>query len=124
MWLSQRLRERKEERGAGELGVVSIGGSEPAVLSCGEERALPVLSPGGYCWRPRSGETVLVVKGGALGTERYLVGRVQQPDETVEPGEVRIVSDGASIRLCANGRIELTGTLYINGEPYMPGEET
>lgn len=120
MWLSQKLRERKED-GAGELGVVSIAGSAPAVLSRGEERALPVLAPGGYRWRPRSGETVLVVRGGALGEERYLVGCVQQGD--AEPGEVCLESDGASIRLCADGRIELTGRLYINGAAYVPTEE-
>lgn len=123
MWLSEKLRDRRETEGAGELGVVSIAGASPAVLSRGEERSLPVLAPGGLRWRPRSGETVLVVKGGALGAERYLVGRVQQESETVEPGEVCIVSDGASICLRADGRIELTGELYINGAAYVPPEE-
>lgn len=123
MWLSEKLRGKQETEGAGELGVVSIAGDAPAVLSRGEERALPVLAPGGFRWRPRSGETVLVIKGGALGTERYLVGRVQGENETVEPGEVCIASDKASICLRADGRIELTGELYINGAAYVPSKE-
>lgn len=124
MWLSQKLREKKEEDGAGELGVVTIEGGAPAVLVRAEERALAVLAPGGYSWRPRSGETVLVLKGGAQGTERYLLGRMQQEDDALQPGEVRIASGGAGIRLYADGRIELTGRLYINGAAYAPGEET
>lgn len=123
MWLGQKLRGQKEEAGAGELGIVTIEGEAPAVLSRAEERALPVLAPGGYCWRPCSGETVLVLKGGALGAERYLAGRVQQETDELQPGEVCITSGGASIRLRADGRIELRGELLINGVAYAPETE-
>lgn len=124
MWLSQKLREQKAENGAGEFGIVTIEGGAPAVLVRAEERELAVLAPGGYHWRPRSGEAVLVLKGGEQGTERYLLGCAQQEDEVLQPGEVCISSGAAGIRLHTDGRIELTGRLYINGVACMPGEET
>ena len=37
----------------------------------------------------------------------------------MEPGELLIHSNGASIRLNNNGEIHLSGRLYINGEEYQ-----
>lgn len=121
MWLSERLR-RASSAAAGEAGVVSIEGTPTAVLTGAEERAAAVLAPGGYEWRPRQGETVLVLRGGALGEERYLAGRVQT-ESALAPGEVRIASSGgAAITLRNDGRVELSGAVTVNGAPLAPEE--
>ena len=67
MWLSRQSREVSRSRQEPETGVVTLEGEETAVYLAGERRDLPVLSPGGYCWRPAEGETVLVLKSGADG---------------------------------------------------------
>lgn len=123
MWLSEKLRRGEETAAAGETGTVSIEGAAPAVLAGAEERA-EVLSPGGYSWRPRRGETVMLLRGGAAGEARYVAGRVQG-EQSLAPGEVRIASaGGASITLRNDGTVDLTGTVRINGVVFAPAEET
>ena len=69
MWVAGWLRrtEEPQETTNAESGTVTIGGSTAGVLSRGEERNVPLASPGGYAWRPKNGERVLVIKGGTLG---------------------------------------------------------
>ena len=110
-----------------ESGTVTIGGSAVGVLSRGEERSVPLASPGGYAWRPKNGERVLVIKGGTLGEERYVAGSLDaaREQDDLGDGEVRLyaVGGGASITLRRNGRVEIAGELYINGKAYEAPEE-
>lgn len=125
MWISEKL-GGKSGGSSAEAGVTTIGGASAAVETCGEERGLPVYAPGGMTWRPRAGDTVLVLKGGTGGEERYIVAAASGGDDGLEPGELALETAGASVRLRLDGsiqlrgRVEITGQLYVNGKPYVP----
>lgn len=128
MWIAGRLRQEEttRENGAAECGSVTIGGARAGVLVRGEERDIPTAAPGGIVWKPKSGERVLVVRGGTGGEERYVIGALC--DETAQralaDGEVCLfaASGGARIYLRGNGNVEIEGTLWINGEKYEAPE--
>ena len=124
MWIGKQLadtaRRAREESAAAELGVTSIGGADTAVVSRGEERTLPVYGPGGLLWLPKAGDTVLVIKGGSGREECCVAGAAPGASPAgMEPGEVRLYSGGASLTLRNDGRIELNGSLYVNGVPWQ-----
>lgn len=126
MWVAGWLRrtEEPQETTNAESGTVTIGGSTAGVLSRGEERNVPLASLGGYAWRPKNGERVLVIKGGTLGEERYVAGSLDaaREQDDLDDGEVRIYAEdgGASITLRRNGHVEIEGDLFINGAMYVP----
>ena len=117
MWVAGWLRrtEEPQETTNAESGTVTIGGSTAGVLSRGEERNVPLASPGGYAWRPKNGERVLVIKGGTLGEERYVAGSLDAAREQDD-----LEDGGASITLRRNGHVEIEGDLFINGAMYVP----
>ncbi len=118
MWLSKQAAARARDRHVADVGVVSIGTSAPAVVTDGETRNLAVFAPGGYAWRPAAGEQVLVLKAGAAGA----VAGARTRDAGLSAGEVLIFSSGgASIRLGADGSLELVGNVKINGVPWTGG---
>jgi len=145
MWTSERSRRLAVEEPAAELGTVTLGGDPAGVSLGGERRWLTVYSPGGYSWRPTSGEKVLVLKAGAEGESPCVLGTVQGNRE-LKPGEVRLAGGESGVYLGQNGleltgggsaarlakdglelksgesglslkgdRVDLTGELYING---------
>ena len=116
MWLSSQSRKAQRSGQGAETGVVTLEGEKTAVYLTGERRNLPVLSPGGYCWRPAEGETVLVLKSGADGEELWVAG-VPGDGTDLAPGEVRIQSRQAAVFLGNDGSIDLRGTVKINGTP-------
>ena len=116
MWLSSQSRKAQRSGQGAETGVVTLEGEKTAVYLTGERRDLPVLSPGGYCWRPAEGETVLVLKSGADGEELWVAG-VPGDGTDLAPGEVRIQSRQAAVFLGNDGSIDLRGTVKINGTP-------
>lgn len=124
MWLTEKINEQLRRQTDPALrGTVTVGGSSAAVWSRGEEREIPVAAPGGYLWHPRRGESVLVLKGGEDGAERYIAGAMAQEAEALEEGEVCICSaGGAKLYLRNDGSFELFGALYVNGELYINGE--
>ncbi len=95
-------------------GTATLEGDLVGVYLDGERREVPVYGPGGYCWRPVLGQELLVVKG-ADGP--YVA--AARCGGTVAPGEVLLVAGqgGASICLCNDGSIELTGRVLVNGTP-------
>lgn len=110
MWMANRNQPPMGEPAA-ELGQVTLS-EEPGVALAGERRGLPVCAPGGYRWTPARGDTVLVIKTGPEEAP-CVVGQLQ---EAGEPGEVYLsVADGAGIRLKADGSIQLTGKVSVNG---------
>lgn len=128
MWIAGRLGrvEEAQETAAVESGTVTIGGRAAGVLSRGEERSLPVAAPGGYAWRPKNGERVLVLRGGTLGEERYVAAALCETakEMALADGEVCLFSSGgAKIVLRNDGRVEIEGEVYINGKPYIEAEE-
>ncbi len=127
MWLSGQMKRTLPTADA-DLGMTTIAGDSVGVVTRGEVRALPVYGPGGYIWMPRNGEAVLVVKGGPGGEEQCVAGvRQIAVPEGMRPGEVFLTgAEGASVYLKQNGtvelqgRVEIKGSLVINGEPYKP----
>ena len=59
MWLSGQ-QKRPVDPDEGQTGVVTIGGTRPAVQLDSERRGLEVYSPAGYRWTPQVGQRVLV----------------------------------------------------------------
>ena len=62
MWTANRKREGRTEECAADQGVVTLGGDPAAVYLGGERRWVSLYTPGGYQWRPKAGDKVLVVK--------------------------------------------------------------
>ena len=122
MWLSRKLSQHEmQDVASAQDGTVTIEGGELAVFSSGEKREVKTAAPGGYEWRPRKGENVLVGRGGTFGEEAYAGGVVEAAASGLAPGEVRIRSGTgtAEIVLHNNGRVDINGLLFINGMPYL-----
>ena len=102
----------------------SYCGERPRAQRWKHGRNVPLAAPGGYAWRPKNGERVLVIKGGTLGEERYVAGSLDaaREQDDLDDGEVRIYAEdgGASITLRRNGHVEIEGDLFINGAMYVP----
>lgn len=122
MWLSRKLtQQEKQNVASADTGTVTIDGGEIAVCSAGEDRNVRLALPGGFFWRPQSGESVLVIKGGAFGEEPFIIGTVRTGG-TLPAGEICIApaKGNAKILLHNDGRVEINGSLSINGTPYIP----
>ncbi len=115
MWLSQQRRDLTRRENTVETGPVTLSGDPAGVYLSGERRSVSVYSPGGYQWAPAPGQEVLVLKAGADGESPCTVGARQK--DTPQPGEVRLSSadQRVQIHLTQNGRLELRGSLIING---------
>lgn len=126
MWLSERAGRGLTAEKSADIGDVTIADAQTGVMLDGEQRSLGFTSPGGYVWRPRKGQNVVVLKG--AGGETMVAG-VPQPaaSAALEPGEILIRSEGGcSIQLkndgtiTLSGKVEISGQLYVNGEVYKP----
>ena len=118
MWLSKRIMLPETAEDPATLGTVSIGGNAAAVVTDGEKRNAKVISPGGYCWQPSTGQSVLIVKA----NEAYVPGVLQDGGDLL-PGEILIHSDSAQIRLQNDGNIRILGEVWITGKLYVNGKE-
>ena len=119
MWLSKRIVQETPEFEPATLGTVSIGGEDAAVVTDGEKRNARVISPGGYCWQPGAGESVLVLKA----SQTYIPGALQTAQAELAPGEVMVFSNAARIVLRNNGDMELKGKVRITGRLFVNGRE-
>ena len=101
------------------------GGDPAAVYLGGERRWVSLYTPGGYQWRPKAGDKVLVVKAGDHRELPCLVGK--RPDALSEedelpPGSVRIHSGAGVVLLdeegvtVKGGKVALKGDIRINGQ--------
>lgn len=117
MWLSKRIVHETPPEEAATIGTVSIGGAEAAVVTDGEKRNARLISPGGYSWQPEAADSVLVIRGNEL----YVAGALNGA-EALAPGELRIYSHGAEIRLKNDGKIELVGCVEITGDAFVNGK--
>ena len=125
MWTSNRKREGLSQECAADQGIVTLGGDPAAVYLGGERRWVSLYTPGGYQWRPKAGDKVLVVKAGDHRELPCLVGK--RPDELSEedelpPGSVRIHSGTGVVLLDEDGltlkgdEVALEGDIYVNGQ--------
>ena len=125
MWTANRKREGRTEECAADQGVVTLGGDPAAVYLGGERRWVSLYTPGGYQWRPKAGDKVLVVKAGDHRELPCLVGK--RPDALSEedelpPGSGRIHSGTGVVLLDEDGltlkgdEVALEGDIYVNGQ--------
>ena len=125
MWTSNRKMEGHSEECAADQGMVTLGGDPAAVYLGGERRWVSLYAPGGYQWRPKAGDKVLVVKAGDHREIPCLVGK--RPDELSEedelpPGSVRIHSGTGVVLLDEEGltlqgdEVALEGDITVNGQ--------
>lgn len=122
MWISKQLKPFVPTADA-DLGVTTIAGDKPGVVTRGEVRALPVYGPGGYVWLPQSGSAVLVIKGGPGGEEQCVTGtkQIQTPTD-MKPGEVYLYGPSEnSIYLRDDGSLVLKGSIFIEGDFFING---
>lgn len=120
MWISEQFCTSPARESSG-FGEVTIPGAQTAALGAErEERELPVICPGGYAWIPAPGEQVLVLRDGAS----CILGREQPMREELSPGDAMLYAGSCAIILRADGRIELTGRIFVNGTEISNGEQT
>lgn len=119
MWIAERSRRRPEPATAAAVGQVTLPGDPVGVCLDGERRQVPVFAPGGYVWRPRRGEQVLVLKTGEQGEAPCVLGERCQDKWELEEGEILLHSGKAVLRLKKDGTVDITGTLTVNGQPVM-----
>lgn len=118
MWTWEQERRRRAEEPYAQLGMVTLGGAETAANLGGERRWLGVCSPGGYHWKPRQGEQVLVLKS---GQEAWVLGVMNAGEELV-PGQARLEGENCSVLLADT--VEIQGDVVLNGqtlEDYIRG---
>ena len=125
MWTSNRKMEGHSEECAADQGMVTLGGDPAAVYLGGERRWVSLYAPGGYQWRPKAGDKVLVVKAGDHRELPCLVGKrpdaLSEEDE-LSPGSVRIHSGTGVVLLDEDGltlkgdEVALEGDIYVNGQ--------
>lgn len=102
-------------RGNAQLGVVTAGGQENGVHLGTERRWLPVMAPGGYRWRPQTGEQVLVMKTGVDDESACVLARQEGQGDDLLPGEVELYARNCGMKLTNGGNVELRGTVLVNG---------
>lgn len=111
---------------AADLGLVTLGATPPASIWGENGRWVAVCAPGGYQWRPRTGDKVLVVKAGDQREIPCLAGvrqpEIQEKEEPLEAGAVRITGGSGRMDLNAKGVVldgketALKGRVTVNGE--------
>ena len=116
MWHWERERRVRTAEPEAQLGRVTLSG-DTAVNLGGERRGLLVCTPGGILWRPGDGEQVLVLKTGEQGESACVLARQETPEEDLQPGEVELYAPDCRVKLTGTGRVELCGSIYINGQP-------
>jgi len=127
MWLSQRAGRGRYVDKSADIGDVTIADAQTGVVLDGEQRSLGLTYPGGYVWRPRKGQHVVVLK--SADGESLVAGVPESAAPGgLAPGEVLISSDGgSSVRLGNDGliltadRIDVVGPLYVNGAVFASG---
>lgn len=113
MWRWEQERRKQTAEPVAQLGMVTLAGEDTAVNLGGERRWMEVCAPGGYSWRPRQGEQVLVLKP-EQGEDSCVVG-VMETEGGLQPGQVRISGQRCAILL--GDKLELRGDVELNGQP-------
>lgn len=126
MWTSNRKLEGHNEECPADQGTVTLGGDPAAVYLGGERRWVSLYAPGGYQWRPKAGDKVLVVKAGDHRELPCLVGKRPETgtqEEELPPGCVRIHSGTGVVLLNEEGLTLKGDTVALEGEITINGQE-
>ena len=116
MWMGKQLSRRVREDEA-DTGTVTAAGEMLCAVTDGEKRNLRIFSPGGYRWQPKAGQSVLVLKNGAV-----CGARAPEDKPELQPGETELFGpDGAYLRFEQEGRIVMEGDLVIKGDIVLDG---
>lgn len=113
MFLSEQWKQKGEAGSGGSLETVSLGGENSTVISAGYQSSRAIYGPGGLTWVPKRGQGVLVVKA---GMEDCIAGAEMEGNGAMEPGELRMFTEKASIWLKNDGSILIEGTVLVNGK--------
>lgn len=117
MWTASQMKETNTvPQSVAAVGMVTASGTENGVLLGSERRRLPVMAPGGYRWRPRAGETVLVLKAGNDGEIPCILAGQTKEENPLQPGEVELAGPGCRVTLTQNGEIAVHGSMTVNGK--------
>lgn len=119
MWTSNRKTEGRTVEAAADLGLVTLGGDPAGVYLGGERRWVAVCAPGGYQWRPQTGDKVLVVKAGDQRELPCLAGMRQpeiQEKDPLEAGAVRITGGSGRMDLDTRGVVLNGKEIALNGK--------
>ena len=122
MWLSRRNETQRRQEETAQVGRVTLPGDPAGAVLGAERRDMPVFGPGGYAWRPRAGQEILVVKAGADKEQPCAAGVREGGNLALAPGEIYIDSGGASIFLSNTGTISMWGDVLVNGKPVLVQE--
>lgn len=122
MWLSKKTIETGgEKKSECKIGIVSIGGKTPCVMTEGEIRNTQRLNCGS-AYIPAAGDNVLLIK--TEDGECIVAGRTegQVPNEA-EAGEVYITNKPCNAFICLKntGEILISGKMFLQGEVYING---
>ena len=117
MWISQQSKLGNRQQRHAQVGVVTAQGESVGVYTDGCQCLLPVVAPGGYRWKPKNGQQVLVMKSGADGEAACVVARHDQTDHALNPGEVELYANGCSVKLDETGTVRLNGAVLVNDVP-------
>ena len=122
MWISRKMSEASHGGDSyASLGQITIGGEETGVLTESEKRNIPVVSAGGFSWRPKTGQDVLLIQTDE--GEKVITGVLHQGSGTaLQDGEVEICSDGAAITIGNNGIVTVLGNLKLEGNLNVSGD--
>lgn len=104
MWLSKQRREAEVPLTAEET-VRTVQAQTVGT----EQLLLYTVAPGGFAWRPKAGDQLVVLKDLAVGSKTPCPIRLA-------PGECCLFTQGAYIHLTAEGEIALHGQLTLNGQ--------
>lgn len=114
MWVSKQSKKRGSEAAA-QVGLVTAGGQENGIYLGTQRCGLPVLAPGGYRWRPKTGEQVLVLKTGAAGEKPCVLACREEVAAPLQPGEVELYAPNCGLKLTESGGVEVRGNVSVNG---------
>lgn len=124
MWISQQGRHTGRQEHDARVGVVTAQGGRAGVYADGYQQMLPVAAPGGYRWKPQSGQQVLVIKTGANAEAACIVAQQETAENDLKPGEVEVFGPRCSVKLDASGQVRLSGAVLVNGVPLETMIET
>ena len=122
MWITKKIAATAAPKVV-ERGETSIGGEEAAVALRGEQRGIEVMAPGGYIWRPKRGDDVLVIKDSVRGESVIAAAKMGAGPEEMKDGEVCISVGSTKIYLTNTGKIKMYGDIVLFGSLTYGEEE-
>ena len=116
MWVSSQTKGGSQSSGHdAQIGTITASGPNVSAYLDGEQRWLPVMAPGGYCWRPGAGDRVLVLKTGEQNEGACILARQDTAVEDLAPGEVALSAPGCCLKMTSAGGVEISGQIMVNG---------